>query len=74
MAVAGSGAWQSVQTQGTLVVLTGLVNGTTYDVRVRSVDTSGNVLNDTGATDVTATPSSKRSRQPTTPRRVGRWR
>jgi hypothetical protein len=39
---AGPGSWVSAQSGGTLMVIAGLTNGVTYDVRVRSVDTSGN--------------------------------
>jgi hypothetical protein len=45
------GAWVYAYIRGTLIVVTDLVNGTTYDVQIRSVDTSGNTLHDTGADD-----------------------
>ena len=54
--VAPAGAWTSARVPGTLTVLTGLTNDTTYDVRLRSVDTSGNVLRDTGADDASGNP------------------
>jgi nicotinamide mononucleotide (NMN) deamidase PncC len=43
-----SGNWVSVLTGGTVVVLTGLVNGQLYDLRLRSVDTSDNTMNADG--------------------------
>jgi hypothetical protein len=50
--VTGSGAsWSAAQVLGTVLVVAGVSNGASYDVRVRSVDTSGNTLNDTGADD-----------------------
>jgi hypothetical protein len=54
--VTPTGNWTSVQVHGTITVITGLPNETTYDLRVRSVDTSGNVLYDTGTTDVDGNP------------------
>jgi chitodextrinase len=42
--VSPSGNWSSVQVGGTMTVVVGLVNGTLYNVRVRSVDRSGNTL------------------------------
>jgi hypothetical protein len=38
------GNWVSAEVPGTVFVAVGLTNGTTYDVRVRSVDRSGNTL------------------------------
>jgi hypothetical protein len=43
-----AGNWSSVIVAGTTVVVTGVANGTAYDVRLRSVDRSGNTLHDTG--------------------------
>lgn len=54
--VAPAGGWTSIRVSGTLTVVTGLTNGTTYEVRLRSVDTSGNVLRDTGVDDVNGNP------------------
>ena len=50
------GEWQSILVEGTLTVIPGLANGLPYEVRVRSVDTSGNTLKDTGTTDVDGNP------------------
>jgi len=44
------GNWISAQTTGTLMVVTALKNDVVYDIRLRSVDTSGNTL---GADDLT---------------------
>jgi len=42
------GGWTVIRTNGTVVVITGVANETTYDVRVRSVDTSGNTKDAAG--------------------------
>jgi hypothetical protein len=54
--VAPVGNWTSVRVDGTMTIITGLTNGTSYDVRLRSVDTSGNVQRDTGADDAFGNP------------------
>lgn len=49
--VSPSGNWISARVAGTLIVVSGLTNGPPgYDVRLRSVDTSGNTLRGTGDT------------------------
>lgn len=49
---APAGNWTSIRVAGTLTIITGLKNDAEtpsgYEVRLRSVDTSGNVLRDTG--------------------------
>jgi chitodextrinase len=49
-------AWDLTQIKGTVVVVGGLVNGARMDVQVRSVDLSGNTLNDTGTVDADLNP------------------
>ena len=44
------GNWTGVTVAGTSVVIVGLTNGTAYDVRLRSVDRSGNTLDTDGLT------------------------
>jgi hypothetical protein len=50
------GTWFTARISGTLIVITSLVNGTTYDLRFRSVDRSNNTLHDTGTVDVDGNP------------------
>ena len=49
------GEWNAVRVEGTLVVV-GATNDITYDIRLRSVDTSGNTLHDTGTVDTDGNP------------------
>jgi len=55
--VSPSGNWSSVQVGGTMTVVVGLTNGTLYNVRVRSVDRSGNTLDADGFTYDVADPA-----------------
>jgi hypothetical protein len=54
--VSPAGSWLNLQTAGTVIVLTNLLNGTLYDLRLRSVDWSGNTLHDTGNLDTDGNP------------------
>jgi chitodextrinase len=54
--LAPTGNWVSVRVAGTMTVITGLTNDSAYEVRLRSVDTSGNVLRATGGHDASGNP------------------
>jgi len=45
-----AGNWTSIEVPGTSIVIVGLTNGTLYNVRLRSVDRSGNTLDADGLT------------------------
>lgn len=50
------GNWVSLATSGSLIVVTNLVNDVTYDIRLRSVDRSGNVQGADGTMGTTGDP------------------
>lgn len=52
----GVGTWDAIRVKATVIVAHGFTNGVTYEVRLRSVDTSGNTLHNTGVLDPDGNP------------------
>jgi hypothetical protein len=53
-----SGSWVSASTTGSPVVIAGLMNGTSYSIKLRAVNAAGNGAESAATTFVTSTPAS----------------